>query len=265
MGNLEKNDQGHDMDEIVFDQRNKSYGAYFLRRRYSEYVLTATFIAVVMFSIVLITPVAYRRYFVKQQKIEDLQVVEVNLENVEIPEVPPEDVPPPPVEPPKISSVKFLEPEVKPDDQVKEEKVATQEELKESNPGEIDQKGEKGPPPVEPVKAAEPAEVVIGTWAPQMPEFPGGPSEFLNYLKKNIEYPQRAIDEEKEGTVKITFVVNVDGKISDVKIVKSVGYGFDEEAVRVFKSKSMPVWKPAKKNGQIVPIRMTWPVVFDLE
>src|SRR4051794_35367205 len=114
METTDKKDHVHSMDEIVFEQRNKSYGAYFLRRRYSDYVVTATLIAVALFSIILISPVAYSKFFGKQQDIENLKKVTVIMEDLDLPETPPE-VAPPPVELPKISQIEHLEPEIKPD------------------------------------------------------------------------------------------------------------------------------------------------------
>jgi protein TonB len=93
-----------------------------------------------------------------------------------------------------------------------------------------------------------------------MPEFPGGEADMMKYLKKNIRYPGQALAENITGTVYLSFIINTEGKVSQVKILKGIGGGCEEEAVRVVKS--MPVWEPGKQNGNPVNVQLTLPVSF---
>ena len=97
----------------------------------------------------------------------------------------------------------------------------------------------------------------------QMPSFPGGPSALMQYLSSNIKYPVVAEENGVQGRVVCTFVVEKDGSITDVRVVKSVDPSLDKEAVRVVKS--MPKWIPGKQNGSAVRVKYTVPVTFRLQ
>ena len=96
-----------------------------------------------------------------------------------------------------------------------------------------------------------------------MPSFPGGPSALMQYLSSNIKYPVVAEENGVQGRVVCTFVVERDGSITDVRVVKSVDPSLDKEAVRVVKS--MPKWIPGKQNGSAVRVKYTVPVTFKLQ
>ena len=93
-----------------------------------------------------------------------------------------------------------------------------------------------------------------------MPQFPGGQIAMLQYLMKNIKYPEQAVKEGIQGRVTVRFIVEKDGSISDVKPVLSVHPLLNKEAVRVVKS--MPKWSPGKHNGKPVRVRFNLPVRF---
>ena len=95
-----------------------------------------------------------------------------------------------------------------------------------------------------------------------MPQFPGGQIAMLQYLMKNIKYPEQAVKEGIQGRVTVRFIVEKDGSISDVKPVLSVHPLLNKEAVRVVKS--MPKWNPGKQNGKPVRVRFNLPVMFKL-
>lgn len=97
----------------------------------------------------------------------------------------------------------------------------------------------------------------------EMPSFPGGPAKLFEYLSQNIHYPLVAEENGVQGRVVVTFVVERDGSITDVKVVKSVDPSLDKEAVRLIKS--MPKWKPGKQNGSAVRVKYTTPVTFRLQ
>jgi TonB family protein len=97
-----------------------------------------------------------------------------------------------------------------------------------------------------------------------MPEFPGGQGKLLQFLATSIKYPAEAFEKKEEGRVTLTFIVEKDGSISDIKVARSVSPSLDAEAVRV--AKSMPKWTPGKnKDGEIIRIAYTVPVIFRLQ
>ncbi|MEO5911338.1 MAG: energy transducer TonB, partial [Pelobium sp.] len=95
-----------------------------------------------------------------------------------------------------------------------------------------------------------------------LPEYPGGINNARRYVGEHVEYPAEAIENEIEGTIIVTFIIEQDGRISDIKIDKGLGYGLDEEVMKVIKR--MPKWIPAKLNGKYVRYRMRLPVSFKL-
>ena len=97
----------------------------------------------------------------------------------------------------------------------------------------------------------------------QMPSFPGGQAALFQWLSSNLKYPVVAEDNGVQGRVIVTFVVERDGSITDVKVVKSVDPSLDKEAVRLVKS--MPKWIPGKQKGEAVRVKYTVPVTFRLK
>ena len=95
------------------------------------------------------------------------------------------------------------------------------------------------------------------------PEFPGGEQALYKFIRDNVKYPSLARETGIEGTVYIQFVVEPDGRVSNVKVVRSVGGGCDEEAVRVVKAK--PKWKPGSQRGKNVRVSFTLPIKFSLQ
>ena len=95
------------------------------------------------------------------------------------------------------------------------------------------------------------------------PEFPGGNTAMMKFLSDNIKYPVIAQENGIQGRVICNFVVERDGSITDVQVVRGVDPSLDKEAVRVIQQ--MPRWKPGKQRGQAVRVRFTLPVVFRLQ
>ena len=119
-------------------------------------------------------------------------------------------------------------------------------------------------PPVEEVKEEDEEEEVIFMIVETMPEFPGGPQALFKYLSENVKYPVIAQENGIQGRVVCQFVVNKDGAIVDVEVVRSGGdASLDKEAVRVIKS--MPKWNPGKQRGKAVRVKYTVPVNFKLQ
>ena len=95
-----------------------------------------------------------------------------------------------------------------------------------------------------------------------MPEYPGGEAAMYKWLGKNIKYPQVAKENGIEGKVFVRFIVDQTGKVKDAQIVRGIGGGCDEEALRVVKE--MPAWKPGKQRGKPVKVQFTIPIHFQL-
>jgi protein TonB len=113
------------------------------------------------------------------------------------------------------------------------------------------------------VDAPPPPPVEIPTFVEQMPEYPGGYEAILAYLNKNLLYPELAKENNISGQVMVSFVVNEEGDVSDVKVSKGIGGGCDEEAARVVAQ--MGHWKPGKQNGRPTKVRYQLPIRFALE
>ena len=97
----------------------------------------------------------------------------------------------------------------------------------------------------------------------EMPQYPGGEAAMMEYVAKNVVYPKEALDKEISGRVFVSFIVEKDGSVNEVKVMKGVGGGCDEEAVRVVKA--MPKWKPGKQEGKPVRVSYMMPITFKLQ
>ena len=97
----------------------------------------------------------------------------------------------------------------------------------------------------------------------QMPEYPGGQAALFEFISKNVKYPEDAVKKKVEGKVFVTFVVDTDGKITDVSLLRKVFPSLDAEAVRVISA--MPNWIPGKQKGQVVRVKYTVPIMFRLK
>ncbi len=116
--------------------------------------------------------------------------------------------------------------------------------------------------PVE-VEEEEVVEQEIFQIVEEMPSYPGGDQKLMEYIAKNIKYPQIARESGIQGRVFVGFVVEPDGHVSNVKLLRGIGGGCDEEAMRVIKS--MPKWKPGKQRGKAVRVSYQIPVMFKLQ
>ena len=258
--------------DVVFSSRNKAYGAYELRRDNSKNTSKALIYAIVFFVLVVSLPtiIAKIKGFIPKAD-EKVKITDVVL-------LPPPPVdqtkkpPPPPPEPPKpkVDQVRFPPPVVKPDNEVKEKDPPTVKELQVADPGQKDQKGDPNADIRidEPVGNSDIKQVVeedpnkIFASVENLPEFPGGQDKFIAYLSKTIRYP--AVDRENgtQGRVILTFVVERDGSLTDIKVSRSLSPGTDAEAVRALKSS--PKWKPGIQNGRPVRVQYSVPVSFAL-
>jgi len=103
----------------------------------------------------------------------------------------------------------------------------------------------------------------VFTLVDEMPLFPGGEAARIKFLAENVRYPIQAVENGVQGIIYIGFVVNTDGKLTDITILRGIGSGCDEEAIRVIKK--MPHWIPGKQNGNLVDVFLTMPITFKLE
>ena len=264
--------------DLVFEGKNHSYGAYQLRKETGKRNLMAILvmfaIGVAIAAFVAIKGVvenAMKQDVAIEADVELAKLAEKKEAKVEKKEEPKIEK----VEVEKVkSSVKFVPPVIKKDDEVKpEEELKSQEELNKTNTaiGAFDVKGNdeaagevlKAKEVIAQPEPPKEEETKVFDVVEEMPQFPGGPSALMQYLSSNIKYPVVAEENGVQGRVVCTFVVERDGSITDVRVIKSVDPSLDKEAVRVVKS--MPKWIPGKQNGSAVRVKYTVPVTFRLQ
>jgi protein TonB len=249
-------------NDLVFEGRNQDYGAFELRRNYNKRV-TYIIGGMVLFSLALLGV----KKFVDRPKSEEVQEV-MKVEQIDLTPPPPVDEqpppPPPPPPPPMVEMVKFTPPVIK-DDAVEEEPQKLQEDVKETQVGVKDQEGEQiVAPPTENTGPGEPATPEIFTIVEEQAEFPGGISALQKYLVNQIQpnFPAMAREAGISGKCFLKFVVNEDGAVSNVEILKGVPGCPDCDKLAVNTVKAMPKWKPAKMTGRSVKCYYNLPISF---
>lgn len=268
-----------DWVDLVFQNKNQAYGAYKLRKGTTKRniisIIAVLIAAIIMFSVIAIKNIVdERERSVAVTQTTELSALDKPKKKAEVKQKPKINIEPEKVVEKVKSSVKFTAPVIKKDNEVKpEDEIKTQDELKDSKAaiGALDVKGnddangavlklketviQPEPKPVEENKVFELVE--------QMPTFPGGDGALLEFLSKNLNYPIVAQENGVQGNVIVSFVVEKDGSITDVNVIKSVDPSLDKEAKRVVKS--MPKWIPGKQNGSAVRVKFNVPVRFRLE
>lgn len=265
--------------DLVFAGRNKTYGAYKLRRGTSKRnIIAIIFVlatAVVLFGVMAIKNIVdenARRVAVTQ--VAELSALNKPKKKAEVKQQIKIKEPEKVVERVK-SSIKFVAPVIKKDNEVKpEDELKTQDQLMNTNvaiggfdvKGNDDANGEilKAKEVIaqpEPPKHEE--ENKVFEVVEQMPMFPGGQAALMQYLHDNVKYPVVAQENGVQGRVVVSFVVEKDGSITDVRVVKSIDPSLDREASRVVKG--MPRWTPGKQNGSTVRVKYNLPVSFKLQ
>ncbi len=184
----------------------------------------------------------YKQYEQSASSLGDL-VIEDPVE-MDVPQTEQKVTPPPPPPPPVL--------EVVADDEVIEEDEVQSTEVTQDTKIDI--------PVIEPEEG--PAEPEIFTIVEEMPSFPGGDQALLEFMGKNTKYPPMARENGLQGIVVVTFVVDEKGNINNVQVLRGIGGGCDEEAIRVVKS--MPPWKPGKQRGLPVRVQYNLPFRFTL-
>ena len=265
-----------DLLDIVFDGKNKIYGAYDLRKTYPHRLKEALLITIAMCIVFIAVPhlLSLRKtetntqIFVKDVSLEDLKKEEKKLDQ-------PPPPPPPKQEPPKVEITKFTPPRIVKDAEVKEEDMVKEvSKMEDAKIGTINQEGEKD----QGLITAAPVESK-GTGVVQAPkqeedydrvytvveipaEFPGGREAWIKYLERNLNRDLPIENGAPAGkyVVTLSFIVDKNGAISDVQTENDPGYGTKDEAIRVIKKG--PNWKPAVQNGRNVIYRHIQNIIF---
>jgi protein TonB len=262
------------MDDIVFQDRNRSYGAYSLRKEYDRNMMIAIGIMIGFCALAFLTGLSNGNSVVKQLTHQPGPVILDHFPEKPKPIIPPSP-PPPPAANKAIRTEIFTPPLIVDDNISPDEMPPIQDDLGKAKIGleriEGDDIGNIVAPPVESVH-------ISGVISPKQPEmdfekvyttvqnpaeFPGGISEWVRYLQKNLQYPETALDMGIVGVVRVQFIVDRDGNISEVQALNDPGEGLSEEAVRIIKKG--PKWRPAEQNGHKVIYRHTQAIVFRMD
>ncbi|MCA6468044.1 MAG: energy transducer TonB [Chitinophagaceae bacterium] len=265
--------QTADVLDIIFDGRNKEYGAYDLRKTYNKRLTYALVSMLLLCLLMLVISVIANS--IGKEKVQ-VMVQDISLENMKTEEKKPEPPPPPPPpkqEPPKVEITKFTPPKIVKDEEVKpEEEIKEVEKLEDTKIGTFNQEGvkdeglvappvEKGTGVVEAPKVEEDYDKVFTVV--QIPaEFPGGLPAWIRYLERNLNRDIPVENGAPAGryTVIVAFTVSKTGAISDVQAENDPGYGTKAEAIRVITKG--PSWKPAVQNGRNVIYRHKQSITF---
>jgi len=271
-----------DLLDILFDKRNKEYGAYQLRKGYNKRLLIG------LAGVAAITGSLFAANYIAQhaggggRHAQTLTVADVQLEEVREEkkiEPPPPPPPPPKVVLQKIAITRFTPPKIVKDNEVKEEeKPPEQAKLEETKIGAINQEGVKDEEIIAP-PVSDAGKGIVSAPGKNRDEtdynqtftkveiesmYPGGAAAWLRYLNKNFRYPQDAINNEVQGIVVVQFIVDKDGNVSEVQAVSGPETGgLREEAMRVIRQSGK--WIPAIQNGRQVKSYKKQPVIFKLE
>jgi protein TonB len=253
--------QIENLDDIVFDERNQNYGAYFLRRNYNKNVARALFFAVFLFSGIISIPLIAGLMH-NEKKLTNGGIIEMDSTLVTPPDK--QDLPPIPDPPKPVRVAAFTPPVIVTDPN---EVTSEMGDLMEGTKDGIinDKDGEALI--IEDSKDKEVIETSTVdktfTIVEMMPSFKGGEEAMYSWLSENIKYPQVAKETGIQGTVVVTFVVEKDGSITGAQVLRDIGGGCGEEAIRVVKN--MPKWKEGRQNNEPVRVQFNLPIKFTLE
>jgi periplasmic protein TonB len=246
-------------DDIVFDNRNKEYGAYAIRKKYRRTVVIATLIGIVIISTAVIVPYIRAKNLAQIAMRDANEVIADMANNLQQDQTvaPPPPPPPPPAEQQVV--VKYVAPvvvdSVKPEDQTlmtTDEQVAT---TVNADVVEVQEAVQ------EEVQEEAPQEVFVVV--EEMPSFPGGDVELFKFIYDNIQYPEIAKENNIQGKVIMRFCVTSKGTVDQVSVTRGVDPSLDEEAIRVIKL--LPLFKPGKQGGKPVNVWYSIPISFQLK
>lgn len=243
--------------DIVFEGRNKAYGAYELRKDDSKTTFRALIIGALVFGLAVSAPLIMSLIpdFSKNDAALDQKIVTIKLPPKE--EI--KDLPPPPPPPPKVDQVKFVKPVVAKTEEITEDPPKV-EDIKDKKLGDETIKGDPDAPlTVEPVgngpSVVEEDNNIYNTAGIEVkPEFQGGMDKFYKFISKNYTTP----DDCGGGKVFVNFVVEKDGSLTDIKVLREACPGSGKEAIRVLKS--CPKWNSGEQNGKKVRVLFSLPI-----
>jgi len=264
-----------DILDIIFEGRNKEYGAYELRKTYNKR-LTISLVSMAALCLLLFGGYLLSSFIDsndnKNMVVQDVQLEEIKQEEKQ--EEPPPPPPPKPPDPPKVEMAKFTPPKIVKDEEVKEEEKPPEvEKLEDTKIGTVNQEGVKDEglvaPPIDdgkgvveaPKKEEEDWDKTF-TKVEIESQYPGGAAAWQRYLNRNLRYPQEAIDNEIQGAVMVQFIVDKEGNVSEVEAISGPNE-LRDEAIRVIKKSGK--WTPAVQNGRQVKSYKKQPIVFRLE
>ncbi|THU41237.1 energy transducer TonB [Niastella caeni] len=265
-----------DVLDILFEGRNKEYGAYDLRRTYKKRLtLSITVMLSVIFMLFIGFVFAGKKTQLAKEFIIPPDATLADIKPDRAVEPPPPPPPPKPPDPPKVEMAKFTPPKIVKDEEVKEdEKPPETAKLEDTKIGIMNQEGLKDEgivaPPIEdggngvivaPKKEEEENWKKTFTKVEIESEYPGGPPAWQRYLTKNLRFSQEAIDNQIQGTVVVKFIVDQNGMVSDVQAI-SGPVELYAEAVRVIKKSGK--WTPAIQNGHQVKSYKNQGIAFRL-
>ncbi len=280
MFNNSSNLYGSEWLALVFNNRNKDYGAYALRMQSASILFRSFMIVAPLFAMLFVGPMIYAKMFAHEPKEIADKVIPVELSQQPIHEMKKEE--PKKEEPAKAEPIKDPAPvksvkltaNIKMVEETIEEPPTTAQ-VQEAVISNTTQEGVAGK-----VNAVEPStntgggggNATTGTNEPgaivelagveEYPEFPGGMAAWAKFIQKNLRYPYMAQENGIQGKVYVSFVVETDGSISNVNLVKGIGGGCDEEAMRVIKKS--PKWKAGRQNKQAVRVRYNMPINYTI-
>jgi protein TonB len=252
--------------DIVFEGRNKSYGAYELRKSNGRTSIIALIIGAVVFAFAVATPMIAD--FIGNSSSDDEVLLNKKIVTIKLPpkEKPVENLPPPPPPPPKVDVVKFVKPVVAKKEEITEE-PPPQKALEKKDIGDKNIKGDPDAPatlapvgdgPKDQEVTEDPNKLYSMAGIETKPDFPGGMAKFYKYIGEEFE---PSTDEDfKGGKVFVSFVVEKDGSLTDIKVTRDVGYGSKEEAIRVLKK--CRKWVPGEQNGKKVRVLYSLPITI---
>lgn len=265
-----------DILDLVFEGRNKEYGAYELRKTYNKRMIRALVLTAALFILIFLT--AFLSNTLKKDNDKAVDVKEVELTAIKEEEEPKPEPPPPPPPPkteppPKVEMTKFTPPQIVKDEEVKKEDIPPEvEKLEETKIDVVSQEGIKDQGIAAPV-VDEGKSVVVApkdetdynqtfTKVEVEASFKGGEGAWRKYLERNLNASAPVDNGANPGsyTVVVQFIVDKEGNISDVKALTNHGYGMEDEAVRVIKRG--PKWEPAIQNGRQVKAYRKQPITF---
>ncbi|OYU84782.1 MAG: energy transducer TonB [Flavobacterium sp. BFFFF2] len=249
--------------DLVFEGRNKAYGAYELRKETNKVTTRSLVIGVAIFGLAVCTPMLIKMI----PSGSDDDALDVKIQTIKLPpkdQERPKDLPPPPPPPPKVDQVKFVKPVVAKTEEIVEE-ILEVKDIKEKKIGDETIKGDPDAPlRIEEEVGNGPAQQVVEedntlyntNGIEVKPEFPGGIEKFYKFIASNFRYPE---DESFQGgRVIVSFVVEKDGSLTDIKIVRDPGFDTGKEAERVLRKCGK--WVAGEQNGKKVRCAYVLPI-----